>query len=137
MKILILMLIIPLLAFGQQASDNNSFNKTKLKKNTLNQFFLQGSKEIIIDINNLKTPVRNNGIIFETTTWPRPNQFQESDLFFFGGFYLTGKNDNQWWANAVPSSARTVDYLPGKVGSNPNDTLNVIYVVRSSDSHFG
>lgn len=68
MKILILMLIIPLLAFGQQASDNNSFNKTKLKKNTLNQFFLQGSKEIIIDINNLKTPVRNNGIIFETTT---------------------------------------------------------------------
>ncbi len=137
MFILFFPLILP-----SQNSKVNSLVESKKKEiynseYNASEILLSGSKEIIIDVNNLKTPIRNNGIIFETSIWPRPNQFEESDIFFSGGFYLVGKNGNQWWANAVASAARTVDYLPGKVGSNPNDSLNVIYVVKSSDPHFG
>lgn len=140
-KLFILLFLLPFILYSQNKTINSEIKKQRIEgvelQNELHKSFQGGATQIIIDVNNLKAAIKNNGIIFDADIWPRPNQFQESDIFFSGGFYLTGKNGNQWWANAVASSARTVDYLPGKVGSNPNDTLNVIYVVKSSDPHFG
>lgn len=33
------------------------------------------------------------------------------------------------WSNAIATGNRTVEYLPGKVSSSPDDTLNKVYVV--------
>ena len=63
--------------------------------------------------------------------------FDEGIILFSAGFYLSGKNGNDLWGNGIFSAARHQDYLPGIVGSFPNDPKNQLYVVKTSDPHFG
>ena len=91
----------------------------------------------LIDVNRLKVPLQNNGVMFDVSGYGTISQYDESQLIFSGGFYLVGKYNDQLWANGVATSSRVSDYLPGKVGSNPNDSLNIIYVVKSTDAPFG
>lgn len=91
----------------------------------------------LIDVNRLKIPLRNDGVMFDVSGYGSLQQYDENQVMFSGGFFLVGKNGEQLWANGVATASRVLDYLPGKVGSNPNDTLNIIYVVKSTDTPFG
>jgi len=64
-------------------------------------------------------------------------KFEEGSFLFSGGFWLSGYNGNELWSNAVASASLVEDYLPGKVDSEPEDNLNVIYTVNKDDTPFG
>jgi hypothetical protein len=85
----------------------------------------------------LKFLLQNNGVMFDVFGYGTIPQYDESQLIFSGGFYLVGKYNDQLWANGIATSSRVSDYLPEKVGSNQNDSLNIIYVVKSTDAPFG
>jgi len=145
MKIFKPSLIIFLLIFSFQFSKislANVINENKKKEldyvsniDSLFKYFR------IIDINRLKIPIKNNGVLSDFTVpifhYNFPDQFDENNIIYSGGFFLTGKNNDQIWANGVATSSRILDYVSGKVGSNPADSLNIIYVVKSSDPPFG
>ena len=65
------------------------------------------------------------------------NQFDESSFLFSGGFLLSGYSNGTMWANGIASSILLEDYLPGKVGSERNNQLNKVYVIKKEDSPFG
>ena len=64
-------------------------------------------------------------------------KYEEGGFLFSGGFWLSGYNGDSLWSNAVASATLVEDYLPGKVGSEPNDALNRIYIVNINDVPFG
>jgi BNR repeat-like domain/Secretion system C-terminal sorting domain len=64
-------------------------------------------------------------------------KYDEGLFLFSSGFFLSGYSNGELWSNAVASSSLLEDYLPGKVGSNPEDNLNVIYTVNKDDPPFG
>ncbi|MBK9098489.1 MAG: T9SS type A sorting domain-containing protein [bacterium] len=64
-------------------------------------------------------------------------KFEEGEFLFSGGFYLSGYTNGTMWSNGVASSSLVEDYIPGMVGSDPEDPLSGIYVVRKDDLPFG
>ncbi len=97
-----------------------------------------GSSQYLIDINRFKLPMNNSGVFAAVTiNGESGGKYDGNIVLFSGGFYLSGKSNNNLWANAVASSSRLQDYWPGKVGSLRNDPKNVLYVIKSSDPHFG
>ncbi|MEE9450092.1 MAG: sialidase family protein, partial [Ignavibacteriaceae bacterium] len=64
-------------------------------------------------------------------------KYEEGGFLFSGGFWLSGYNGDSLWSNAVASASLVEDYLPGKVGSEPDDALNRIYIVNINDVPFG
>jgi hypothetical protein len=57
-------------------------------------------------------------------------------VMYSGGFYMSGLSNGFPWANGSFSAGYIKDYVPGRVGSFPQDTKNILYVVRSSDPPF-
>lgn len=64
-------------------------------------------------------------------------KYEEGSFLFSSGFFISGYVNGNLFANGVASSALLEDYLPGKVGSDPEDPLNVIYIVSKNDPPFG
>lgn len=112
----------------EEAKKNHSLSQSKVSTQRTSY---------LIDANRLKVPLQNNGVMFDVSGYGTIPQYDEGQLIFSGGFYLVGKYNDQLWANGVATSSRVSDYLPGRVGSNPNDSLNIIYVVKSTDAPFG
>jgi hypothetical protein len=95
-------------------------------------------------INNLELPLNNAGVIADVTIPPYTSEgkFDGIPFLFSAGFAISGYIDigteNEFlWANAVATASRVRDYVPGPVGSDPNDPKNKLYVVRSDDPPFG
>ncbi|MBT8377752.1 MAG: T9SS type A sorting domain-containing protein [Ignavibacteria bacterium] len=63
-------------------------------------------------------------------------KFDERGFLYSSGFFLSGFSNGQMWSNAVASASIVEDYVPGKVGSDIRDPLNVIYVVNKRDPAF-
>jgi hypothetical protein len=63
--------------------------------------------------------------------------YDGGSFLFSAGFFLSGYANGSLFANGVASGALVEDYLPGKVGSLPNNPLNVMYVVNKNDPPFG
>lgn len=97
-----------------------------------------GSK-YLLNNNNFYLPFNYNGILADVTvdTNQPSGRFDGLSVLFSGGFFLSGYTNGQLWTNAVASASRINDYLPGRVGSQPVDPKNAIYVVKSTDSAFG
>jgi len=123
------------------------------------------SNDFVLDVNNITLPINNKGIIaaanvttlFNTGLIASDNNFNEGmmdttlrlwyggsggkfddEVFLFSaGFYMSGYNGDELWANGIASSALVQDYQPGKVGSVPEDPLNTIYIVYNTDPPFG
>lgn len=132
---LFLMLFILIQFFNLCHANESDVSK---KNKFLNQSKINSQQtSYLIDINRLKIPLRNDGVMFDISGYGTTPQYDESQVLFSGGFYLVGKNNEQYWANGVATASRVLDYLPGKVGSNPDDSLNIIYVVKSTDTPFG
>lgn len=84
-----------------------------------------------ISINNISFPIKNNGDNGDTGII-----FDSISVGFSAGFYITGYENDSLWSNGVFHSNRILDYLPGNVGSNPNNELNKIYSLSTKDSPF-
>jgi len=63
--------------------------------------------------------------------------YEEGTFLFSSGFFLSGYSNGEMWSNAVASSSLVEDYLAGKVGSDPRDPVNGIYVVNRESPVFG
>lgn len=92
-------------------------------------------------VNKINLPIDNKGIIGSVNIQdPDPfidgagGKFDESVFLFSSGFFLSGFENGKAFSNTV--SEASIDYQPGKVGSNPLDSLNNIYVVKNIDPPF-
>jgi hypothetical protein len=86
------------------------------------------------------TDTEDNSLTIYTPTvglTPSLGKYDEISFLFSSGFGLSGYNLEGLWANAQMSSALIENFAPGKVGADPEDPQNVIYVVNSSDPPFG
>ncbi len=63
-------------------------------------------------------------------------RFEEASFLFSSGFFLSGYSNGEMWSNAVAPTFLVEDYLPGEVGSDPQDPVNGIYVVNKRDPAF-
>ncbi|MCU0415247.1 MAG: T9SS type A sorting domain-containing protein, partial [Ignavibacteriaceae bacterium] len=75
-----------------------------------------------------EVPVQNPGSL---------GKFEEGWFLFSGGFFLSGYANGVMWSNAVASASLVEDYLAGKVGSDPKEDVNRIYIVNKDDKPFG
>lgn len=113
-----------------------------------------------ITINNIKIPIRNNGVIADDRfslnltiivrdidnksnfvekqlTFNEGAFFEGNSILFSSGFMLSGYSNDTMWANGVATSSRILDYQSGPVGSNPNDPKNKLYFIKKDDPPFG
>ena len=90
-------------------------------------------------INNINMPIDNKGIFADTYQIPggQGGKYNDIPFLYSGGFWLSGYNGDSLWANAQAPSSSIGNYIPGKVGSDPNDPINKIYVVDKEDAPFG
>lgn len=64
-------------------------------------------------------------------------KYEEGAFLFSAGFFLSGYVNGNLFANGVASASLFQDYQPGNVGSDPDNPLNVLYVVHKNDPLFG
>jgi hypothetical protein len=87
--------------------------------------------------------IHNNfRIISQTALVPVQNpgsqgKFEEGNFLFSGGFVLSGYSNGELWSNGVASAMLVNDFVAGRVGSDPSDPLNRIYIVNKKDPPFG
>jgi hypothetical protein len=119
------------------AADTES-NYTKTNPVT---FYIQlgnGSSIELIDINNIKMPMNNRGVLADVDLGSGAGGKYDNETFMFSaGFFLSGYANNELWGNGVLSASRIEDYQPGLVGSSPDAPQNRIIKVHSTDQHFG
>jgi hypothetical protein len=92
-------------------------------------------------VNKINLPIDNKGLLASVNI-PDPDpfingaggKFDESVFLFRSGFFLSGYANGEFFSNTV--SEGSIDYQPGIINSNPEDTLNIIYVVRKDDIPF-
>jgi hypothetical protein len=70
--------------------------------------------------------------------YPPVPQYNEGDVFDIFGFAISGVYNDEIWSNGILNGRnRIIDYIPGKVNSNPENAKNKIYIVKRSDNDFG
>ncbi|MCF6270798.1 MAG: glycoside hydrolase, partial [Melioribacteraceae bacterium] len=96
-------------------------------------------RKFYLDINRLKLPINNRGVLADVKVGNErtSGRYDSKAVLYSGGFGLSGYAEGELWANANLTASRVEDYIPGKVGSEPDDTLNMIYILRSEDKPFG
>jgi len=122
-------------SFSIEDDDNNV---VQLNGGIVNVPVMFATDSYLIDVNNFKLPINSKGILAAVPiNGQQGGLFEESTILFSGGFFLSGLNNGNVWTNAVASASLIEDYLPGPVGSDPNDPYNKLYLVKSSDPPFG
>jgi len=94
----------------------------------------------VIDVNNIKLPFDNKGVLADAITSQTSiagGRYDDITFLFSSGFYLSGLRNDSLWSNGVLSASRIEDYQAGKVNSDPDNYLNKLYFVHSSDPPFG
>ena len=84
-------------------------------------------------------PFDNNGNIGLVNISPHGTdvKYDQTATIFSAGFWLSGYLDSTLWVSTSERESIGHDYLPGKVGSDPNDPKNIIYIVKNDDPMFG
>jgi hypothetical protein len=123
------------------------------------------SNSYFFDINNIKLPLNNRGVLaavnirYEINTTVSAydindnrsflnyygnlgglgagGKFEEGTFLFSGGFFLSGYSNGELWSNAVASATLVEDYLPGLVGGDPESSFYNIFAVDKDDTPFG
>jgi len=121
--------------------------------------------EYVVRVNNIKLPINTKGVIADVNVNTLINvsilasdaqlnegvmnttlrlsyggsggKFDGEVFLFSAGFYMSGYNGEELWANGIASSSLVQDYQPGKVGTVPDDPLNTIYIIYNTDPPFG
>ena len=93
----------------------------------------------LIDKGRLKLPIDNTGIIADVNynNTGSGGIYDNKMVLFSGGFFLTGKDNDNLFGNGVLTASQIADYIPGKVNSNINDERNYIYKLSETDYDFG
>lgn len=92
----------------------------------------------LIAINKLHIPLNNRGVIANLYAGGiSQGEYDSIGFLFSGGFMMSGKNNGSIWSNAVSTSSRIEDYLPGIVDADPNDIRARLYIINSNDTVFG
>lgn len=113
--------------------NNSSSNFNPITIPTLNT-----QREYLLDVNKLKLPLSNRGILAAgNISGQSAMQFEESVMLYSGGFFISGVNGQNVWAAGVATSALVENFLAGPVESDPNDFLNSIYTIKNTDPAFG
>ena len=101
--------------------------------------FNEDSTAAAVENNRLYFPFLINGVLADTyyQSLNPLMRYDNKGVLFSGGFFLSGYADTTLWANGVSSSALVQDYQPGNIGDSPEDSKNIIYVVKQSDTPFG
>ncbi|HZW37695.1 MAG TPA: hypothetical protein VFF33_00195 [Ignavibacteriaceae bacterium] len=88
-------------------------------------------------INNIDLPMNRSGVMADVLIDGRDGGRLDGKVFLFsGGFFLSGKNGDGNWANAVASASRIQDYNPGTWATGQNDSRAQMYVVAQKDGDF-
>jgi len=100
------------------------------------QINLIAQTSAVVNINKLNFPFNNYGNI-GNDPWNYDVTYIGKPVLYQGGIMISGYSDSTLWASCSQREYIGRDYLPGKVGSNPNDSNNIIYAVRKDDPDFG
>src|ERR1035437_65504 len=79
---------------------------------------------VLIDVNRFKLPINNIGGLADQLIGDQSiagGIYDGNIVMFSGGFYLSGLSNGFLWANGNFSSERISDYVPGTVGTIPQD----------------
>ena len=92
-----------------------------------------------ISVNRITLNLDNRGVLADVkyNNVIENGKLDGIDFLFSGGFWLSGKNSDTIWSNAIATAARIKDYQPGNVDSLSNDPKYIIYSVSDSDPPFG
>ncbi len=120
---------------GLFASDRTDGKLTKPKG--LNDYEQEAYR---LFINKIDLPLNNRGKIADVTVDGKSlGRFDGKGVIYSSGFMMSGVTNGQMWANAVASSSRIEDYVPGAI--IPGDTTHYLnpglYILKSSDPPFG
>lgn len=95
-------------------------------------------KEYVFRLNNLTIPIDNSGHIgFLNSDTETGAYFQGKRVLSQAGFLLSGLDAGQMWVGGIYSAERFNQFVPGKVGSQPLDPKNKIYILQKTDIPFG
>jgi len=87
------------------------------------------------DINNSQVSTNENYSVPIIDSYG--GKFDDIVFLFASGFMMSGLDGDTIWANGVASASLIEDYLPGNVGSDPEDKGNSLYVLKADDKPFG
>jgi hypothetical protein len=90
-------------------------------------------------INNIDLPLGRNGVIGDVLIPPASiagGKTQNKIFLYSAGFYMSGLNNGEIWANGMVSASRITDYVPGTYAGGQNDPNAQLYIIHSSDPDF-
>ena len=148
---------------GDDAAGDNIFGAVIPGRPSV--FSFDPARQQAVAVNNIILPIMNNGILASVNASVserlsleindtddnsitqshniRFNEVSGSDgkydgknFLFSGGFFLSGLAGDSMWANGIASGHLIIDYQAGQIGSDPQDTDNLVYSVRSDDPPF-
>ena len=92
-----------------------------------------------MNINNWNMPIGRSGVMADVLIAPATlagGMVQGNIVLYSGGFFMSGLNNGQMWANGVMTSSRINDYVPGTYATGQNDPRAQLYIVSASDPDF-
>jgi hypothetical protein len=95
---------------------------------------------VLIDVNRFKLPINNIGFLADQLISGQSSaggKYDGNIVLFSAGILMAGKSNGFLWGNGTFTASRIEDYVPGKIGTIPQDSINIIYVVKSADPPFG
>jgi hypothetical protein len=129
-NLIFLIIIFTSLSVAQKTKETN--------KNQQNNFPANASETFLIDVNRLKLPIENSGVIADVFfNGVQGGRYDSKSVFFSAGLFLSGYSNGMMWTNANASASRLQDYLKGQVNTLPSDPRNLVYTVSISDPAFG
>ena len=94
---------------------------------------LFAQESYLLQNGRLDIPFDNRGVIADVSiNGINDGRIDSIGFLFSAGFFLSGKNNDTVWSNAVATSSRIEDYQPGNVDSIPYDPRYGIYVMKPS-----
>ncbi|MBU2506681.1 MAG: hypothetical protein KJ799_08150 [Bacteroidetes bacterium] len=133
-----------LLSITITAQDKSASHLRKSKKvqspNSREEGGMKG-EYYTFDFNNFAFPMDNRGALADVYIQGNNDllsggYFLEEGVMYSGGFYISGKNNDTIWANAMATASRTEDYAPGIYKYGVDDSRNQVYVLFKADGDF-
>ncbi len=94
----------------------------------------QNLDTVFVDINNIKMPMINNGTFGKASPLIL---YDDIDIIFSMGFFLSGKLADTVWSNGEFASERIYHYRPGKYSDTTYNEQYKIYELSINDEPFG
>jgi hypothetical protein len=129
-NLIVIIILITSFSIAQKTKETNR-NQPIKDATTATETFL-------IDVNRLKLPIENSGVIADVFfNGVQGGRYDSKSVFFSAGLFLSGYSNGMMWTNANASASRLQDYLKGQVNTLPSDPRNLVYTVSISDPAFG